>query len=81
MTNYIQPLLYNVVCRLYKKRVDNNIFPYVAIEKDIQSELSNIATEALSEMVADGILQCHENINRIKMYAPSKVDLIPFNDI
>lgn len=81
MSRNLQPILYNIVCQLYKERVQNKQFPYIAVEKDIKAEVGKLVSTELAEMVSDGILQCHENVNGIKMYAPANADEIDFNDI
>ena len=81
MNNGLQSVIYATVRRLYKERAEKKLFPYVAIENDIKREIGIAVSEALTEMVADGVLQKTENVNGHRMFAPVNVGMITNNDI
>ena len=81
MNSGLQSAVYASVRKLYKERVEKKLFPYVATERDIKAEISQLVTDTLSEMVDDGVLQCHQNINGVRMFTPINVELITDNDI
>lgn len=74
MEKSLQPLLYKAVCSQYKARKEAGKVPYVALERDIKVFVFELVPKVLDDMVADGILECHENINGMKMYSPINVD-------
>lgn len=77
----LQPTIYktiNVICR---ERVSSKKFPYIATEREIKDEMSRLVSDALTEMVEDGVIKCSQNINGIRMFAPTNSRDLDSNDI
>lgn len=70
MDKSLQPLLYKAVCNLCKSRKEERKVPYIALERDLKKCVWDHVPKVLDDMVADGILECHENVNGMKMYSP-----------
>lgn len=81
MSSGLQSAIYAAVRSLHKERADKKLFPYVATEKDVKSAISKLVSGTLSEMVQDGILQCSQNLNGIRMFTPINVEKDIGNDI
>lgn len=75
MDKSLQPLLYKAVCNLYNERKEERKVPFIALERDIKKFIWDYIPRALDEMVADGILECHENINGMRMYSPANAGI------
>lgn len=73
MDKTLQPLLYMAVTSLYNERKEVKKVPYVALERDIKLFVVDTVSKVLGDMVDDGILECHENLNGMKMYSPINV--------
>lgn len=69
---YLHPYLYEIIHDLVQKRVNDKVFPYVAIANDVKATVMKDVEIALDEMENEQLIARSENINGIALYRPLK---------
>lgn len=70
--NYLHPYLYEIVHDLVQQRMNDRKAPFVAIETDVRTRVMSDVSEAIDEMVQDGLIARSRNINGIGLYRTLK---------
>lgn len=65
----LQPLVYEIVAHFEQRRLEEQKYPFVAVETDVIKYVNDLTREALDTLVKDNVLGRTHNINHISMYS------------